>query len=105
MADTRTLSITLGSGNFNFVDLVQEKTIYAAGEAVRVTYRVRNVGNILSGAKIDVFDKDANTVIRTFTIPTLEIWSTFTPTTYLAEGVSIGSMPSHDWNLEFRLTP
>jgi len=112
-AETRTITVTLAlAADMQFIawDLPFElreilvKDIngneYSEGVIVKVKHKVKNFGNTPSIATVTVKDVDTGETVTSYVSTTInpdDLWT--------SDGVTIGPMPAHDWNLEFTVTP
>ena len=115
-SETRELTITLASGaNIQFAvhpddpegrEIFPEREVYDKGETVKVHLAIANIGDTADRGNIEVVDLDTGATIKTFTRPAYPTpalkpaykWSSTSP-------IEIGSMPDHDWRLQFTVTP
>jgi hypothetical protein len=108
-ADTVTLTIQQGLGNFKWVDAYAcdragvKKTVFLAGEEVQLYMKMRNDGNASAAARIKVFDDATGE----------KLWET--ATMYIDPGASMEikppvtglslKMPAATWKLRLEITP
>ncbi len=117
MVETKTLTIPvsaappIGEPNMRFAaydppwelrEILAKQTEYDPGEAVKVKYRVKNIGDGAGIATITIKDVATGGVLKTYTTPSIDpgySWKT------LDAGVDVGPMPNMDWSLSFKVTP
>lgn len=102
MADTKSLTITLGAGNFSFTILEALKSYYAEGETVKIHYEIKNNGNITAKATIVASDDDTGLDITTYVIADVEPGESIKT---VEPHATLGKMPNKDWNVTFKLFP
>jgi len=105
-AETKVITVPLAAGNFAYT-LLQTcdptgaaKTYYAKGDPVHANIKGKNNGNVSAGASIVVKDLDTGVEVKRIGTEVVAPGAIFT-----VAAVLIGTMPSKDWRLEFKMTP
>ena len=105
-SETKTVTITLGSGDFRFdyVKIVDvnnaERNVFGAGETVYYSCRFTNRGGSRADATFTITDMDTGQVLKS------SVYENMEP---LASGTfakqKLGTMPNKDWHLQFKVVP
>ena len=116
-SETRELILTLASANIQFAtypgeteeEIIPDKDKYGKGDKVGVFFKIANIGDIEAVPHLKIVDLDTGGTVKEEDLKAAGEWFPMKlkpgEALTLTAPYTVGSMPDHDWRLEFTITP